>query len=141
MIYYNLAIIKGCDIMLDFYLYLERILYMLITVSTMGYIFVVLKEKFHLSNNTIIIDKKAVTDDYLEEADIKVFGLGGENIKAGDEVRITMDGNKKVSGIIIGAKKKDNLLLLVTHDDKVEKLKVNKIKDFRVISKYGRFFK
>ncbi len=114
---------------------------MLLTVSVIGYICVVLKEKFYLSNNIIVIENKVVTDECLNEADIKVFALGGENVKSGDEVRVILAGNKKVSGIIIGAKKKENLLLLVTHDDKVEKLSINKIKKFKIISKYGRFFK
>lgn len=124
-----------------FFSYLEKILYMLLTVSFLGYIFVVLKEKYYLINNIIVIENKAVTDEYLKEADIKVFALGGENVKSGDEVRVIMDGNKKVSGIIIGAKKKENLLLLVTHDERVEKLSINKIRKFKIISKYGRFFK
>ncbi len=141
MLYYSLVIIKGCDIMTIFFSHLEKILYVLLTVSILGYVFVVLKEKFYLTNNTIIIENKAVTEEYLDEADIKIFALGGENVKSGDEVRIVMHGNKKVSGVIIGAKKKENLLLLATHDDRVEKLHVNKIKKFKVISKYGKFFK
>lgn len=124
-----------------FFSHLEKIVYMLLTVSVIGYICVVLKEKFYLSNNIIVIENKVVTDECLNEADIKVFALGGENVKSGDEVRVILAGNKKVSGIIIGAKKKENLLLLVTHDDKVEKLSINKIKKFKIISKYGRFFK
>lgn len=120
---------------------IEPILYMLLSVSIIGYILVVIKEKMHLRNNTIIIDKKSVTEDYIEEADIKVFALGGEQIKSGDEVSVLLNDNERVSGIVIGAKKKENSIIVVTHRDKIKRLKVNKIKKFKIVSKYGKFFR
>ncbi|MTI47760.1 hypothetical protein [Sporosalibacterium faouarense] len=120
---------------------LKPILYMFLIVSVIGYIFVVVKEKIHLKNNTIIIDKKAVTQEYLDEADIKIFALGGKQVKSGDEVKVVLHGNIKVAGIVIGAKKKEDSILLVTHKDKIKRLKVKKIKKFKVINRYGKFFR
>src|SRR6056297_2384446 len=121
--------------------YFEPFVYTFLLVSVIGYILVVLKEKMFLKNNTIIIDKKSVTEEYLKEADIKVFALGGQQIKSGDEVKVVLEGKKRVAGIVIVAKKNDNAILLVTHNDEIQRVKVKKIRKFKVVSKYGQFFR
>lgn len=116
----------------------------LITVflaSIFGYVLVVIKEKVYLRDNTIIIDKKSVTQDFIDKADIKVFMLGDEEFRTGDEVKLITSNNKRVSGIVIGARVDENEIILVTHKDELRKLKVDMIKKIRVVSKYGRFFK
>ena len=116
----------------------------LITVflaSIFGYVLVVIKEKVYLRDNTIIIDKKSVTQDFIDKADIKVFMLGNEEFRTGDEVKLITSSNKRVSGIVIGARVDENEIILVTHKDELRKLKVDMIKKIRVVSKYGRFFK
>lgn len=120
--------------------YLFDIFFMLFIVSFIGYICVVLKEKINLKNNMIIIDKKSVTQENIAEADMKFFKLGGEHVKSGDEVTIVITEKKKISGIVIGAIKNENVILVVTHNDKIRKLKINKIEKFKVVSKYGKFF-
>ncbi len=119
---------------------IQLILITMFLVAIFGYILVVIQEKMNLMGNTIIISKKSVTQDFIDEAEIKIFMLGKEEIRAGDEVKLTTSSNNKVSGIIIGAKIKQNEIILVTHNDEVRKLKVDMIKKIKVISKYGRFF-
>lgn len=119
---------------------IKSILVMLFLVSIFGYILVVLKEKMYLRNNLIIIDKKSVTQEHLDEVEIKEFRLGRVQVRAGDEVKIVTLGNKKHQGIILGAKRGDNSIVMVTHDDKVKQFNVTKIKKFKIISKYGKFF-
>lgn len=120
--------------------YIIEISIILLIVSTFGYIFSILKEKLYLKNNMIVIDKKAVTQDHLNEADMKEFIIDGVKLKAGDEIKITTKEKKNYNGILIGAKKKDKKIVIVTHRDEVKQLKVENIIKFKVISKYGRFF-
>ncbi len=120
--------------------YIKIILFMLFILSVLGYIFVVIKEKIYLKNNIIVINKKSVTPKHIKEADIKEFMLDGNKIKAGDEVKVLLRGNKKLKGIIIGAKRKDRSILMVTHNDEVKKFNIENIIRFKIISKYGKFF-
>ncbi len=120
---------------------IQMLLITLFLTSVLGYMLVVLKEKLHLRDNTIIIEKKSVTQDFIDEAKVKVFMLGDEEFRTGDEISLITSKNKRVSGIIIGAMEEENEIVLVTHNDEVRKLKVEIIKKIRVISKYGRFFR
>jgi uncharacterized Zn ribbon protein len=114
---------------------------MLFAVSLIGYILVVIKEKIYLRQNLIVIDNKSVTQEYIDETDLKEFIISGTEIRAGDEVKIILSGNKKMTGIIIGANKKENSILMVTHDDQIRRFNVDKIQKLKIISKYGKFFK
>ena len=109
-------------------------------ISVAGYILLVLREKFFLKNNMIVINKKSVTQDHLDEADMKEFVFDGNRVKSGDEVKVVLKGNKRLEGIVIGAKKRDRIIILVTHKDEVKKLNIDNIKKFKIISKYGKFF-
>ena len=117
------------------------ILITLFLVSIFGYVIVVMKEKSHLKDSTIIIDKRSVTQDLIDQAEIQIFMLGSEEIRTGDEIKLITSNNKKLEGIVIGARIKQNELMLVTHRDEVTKLKVDMIKKIKVVSKYGMFFK
>ena len=117
------------------------LLIILLFASISGYVFSVLKEKICLKNNMIIINKKSVTQEHLDETDMKEFILDGYRIKAGDEVKVVLNDKKRLAGIIIGAKRKERAILLVTYKDEVKKLCIDNIIKFRVISKYGKFFK
>lgn len=88
----------------------------------------------------IVIENKWVTQEDLDEADIKEFIFNGVEARFGDEIKIVTDCNNKFKGILIGAAKKDRAILLVTYDNKVEKLSINNITQFKIISKYGKFF-
>ncbi|MBS4539712.1 hypothetical protein GOQ27_14660 [Clostridium sp. D2Q-11] len=100
----------------------------------------VIKEKVYLKNNTILIDNKVVTNDHIKETDISEFLIGELKVRSGDEISLVLNNEEKFNGIIIGAKKRENLLLLVTHSNEIMRLKVNKIRKIRVVSKYGKFF-
>lgn len=115
-------------------------LVLLFIASIFGYIFVILKEKIYLKNNIIIIDKKVVTQEHLNEADMKEFILDGLRVKAGDEIRVITKENKKYNGILLGAKKKDKSILMVTHRDEIKLFAIDNILKFKVVSKYGKFF-
>lgn len=110
-------------------------------MSVIGYIFTVIKEKHYLKNNMIVIENKSVTQKDLDEADIKEFVLNGVKVRFGDEIKIITDCNNKFKGILIGAVKEERSIMMVTYDNKVEKLDINNIAKFKIISKYGSFFK
>ncbi|WP_352419935.1 hypothetical protein [Proteiniborus sp.] len=120
--------------------YIMPTLVMILFVSLIGYILVVLKEKLYLDDNIIIIGKKSVTQEHIDEADMKVFSIGGVKIKSGDEVRVVFSNKNTVDGIVIGAKANNMELLIVTHRDEVKTFKVDKIKKVKIVSKYGSFF-
>lgn len=120
---------------------IQMLLIALLLTSIVGYILVVFKEKAYLRDNTIIIDKKSVTQDSIDEAEIKIFMLGSKELRSGDEIKLITSKNKIIEGIIIGAKIKQNEIILVTHKDEVRKLKVDMIKKIKIVSKYGRFFR
>lgn len=120
--------------------YFETIIIMLFIVSIIGYILSVLKEKLYLNKNIIYIDKKSVTKEHIEKTDIKEFSIGEVKVKAGDEVKFILSQDKNITGIVIGAIKNENSIVIVTHKDRIIKFTVDKIKKIRVISKYGKFF-
>ncbi|EOD01284.1 hypothetical protein [Caldisalinibacter kiritimatiensis] len=124
-----------------FLLYIQAFVIMLFLVSVFGYVLVVLKEKLYLKRNIILIDKKSVKKEYIDEVDLKEFIVGGIHVRAGDEVKVILSSNESMEGIIIGANKKDDLILMVTHKDEIRKFRVSRIKKFKIISKYGKFFK
>ena len=117
------------------------ILFMLFIVSVFGYIFSVMKEKIYLKNNMIVINKKSVTQEHIDEVDMKEFIFDGHKVKSGDEIKVILKGNRKIEGILIGAKRKDRSMFIVTHRDEVKKFAIDNIKKFKIISKYGKFFK
>ncbi|HEY8361943.1 MAG TPA: hypothetical protein VIK77_03550 [Tissierellaceae bacterium] len=123
--------------MLDFII---SILVLLFIASIFGYILTVLKEKFYLKNNIIFIDNKVVTEEHLNEVDLKEFILDGLRVRAGDEIKVVTKEKKKYNGILLGAKLKEKTILLVTYDYKVLKFKIDNIQKFKLIHRYGNFF-
>lgn len=113
---------------------------MLLVTSIFGYIFATFKEKIYLKNNIIVIDKKSVTQEHLESADMKEFVLDGLRVKAGDEIKVVTKENKKYNGILIGAKKIEKSIMMITHRDEVKSFNIDNISKFKIISKYGKFF-
>ena len=121
-------------------IYIQRILFILLIANILGYVLVVLKEKIYLKNNIIVIDKKTVTEDHLKEADMKEFTLDGTRVKSGDEIKVVTIAKEKIQGILIGAIKKEEAILLVTHKNQIKKFDIDNILKFKVVSKYGKFF-
>lgn len=120
--------------------FVRILMIMLLIASVIGYILVVLKEKLYLKNNVIVIDNKYVTQEHIDNTDLKEFFLDGTMLNAGDEIRLITKKNERFDGILIGATKKEKSLLLVTHENKVLKLGIDNILQFRILSKYGKFF-
>lgn len=118
----------------------KEILIMLFIISVIGYILVVLKEKIYLKNNMIIIDNKYVTQDHLDETDLKEFFLNGERIRAGDEIKVVTKSKDKFIGTIIGATQSEKAILMITHGNQLLRFKIDNIAQFKIISKYGKFF-
>ena len=117
-----------------------RLAITLFVLSMSGYILVVLKEKFLLKNNTIIIDNKHLTKEDLSETDINEFIFKGQRIKSGDEILMVTKNDKRVNGTIIGAKMSEDTIHIITYKNDVIKCKIDNIIKFKVISRYGRFF-
>ena len=115
------------------------ILITLFLTCIIGYVLVVIKVKVNLMENTIIIDKKSVTQEFIDEAEVKIFMIGKEEIRTGDEVKLITASNNKIEGIVLGAKMTQNEILIVTHKDEVKKLNVQTIRKIKVVSKYGMF--
>lgn len=113
---------------------------MLFITSVFGYIFSTLKEKLYLKNNIILIEKKVVTQEHLNDTDMKEFIIDGLKVKSGDEIKLITKEKKSYIGILIGAKKKDKEILIVTHGDEIKNVKIENILKFKIVSKYGRFF-
>ncbi len=121
-------------------LYLEIFFTVLLIVSIVGYILSTLKEKIYLKNNIIVIDKKAVTKEHLESTDMKEFVLDGVRAKAGDEIKVITKEKKKYNGILIGAKKIEKSIMMITYRDEIKSFNIDNISKFKITSKYGQFF-
>ena len=119
---------------------IQVILIILLITSVFGYIFSTLKEKLYLKNNIILIEKKIVTQEHLNDTDMKEFIIDGLKVKAGDEIKLITRERKSYVGILIGAKKKDQEILIVTHGDEIKNVKIDNILKFKIMSKYGSFF-
>ena len=120
--------------------YLQIIFILLFITSIFGYIFSTLKEKIYLKNNIILIDKNAITEEHLHSTDMKEFILDGVRVKAGDEIKVVTKEKKKYNGILIGAKKIEKSIMMITHRDEIKSFSIDNILKFKITSKYGQFF-
>jgi hypothetical protein len=120
--------------------YVELILIVGLTLSVFGYLFSVIKERMDLKQQRVEIKSKAVTQDLIDDVDYKVFKLGEKRLNIGDEVSVRMKNNNLVKGTLIGARKVENALCIVTEDDELLDVSVPRIKNLRVTLKYGRLF-
>lgn len=109
-------------------------------ISLFGYILSVIKEKLYLRKNIILLDNKHVTQEDLDEIDMNEFILYGSKIKTGDEIKVITNEKKRFNGVIIGAKKSEKAIHLITRQNEIVKCKIDNISDFKIISKYGSFF-
>lgn len=119
---------------------------MLFLLSLSGYVLVVLKEKFFLKNNIIIIDNKHFQMDMIDETDTKDFMFRGQRVRSGDEVKIILnEKNQKrktiYKGILLGARPKEHSIHLLSYKNEVVICKTEYIKKFKITSKYGKFFR
>lgn len=105
-----------------------------------GYILTILKEKFYLNNNIILLDNKNLNHEDIKKLDIKHFMLGTTEIMAGDEVKIILENDNKLTGTVLGANKISNTIAITTRDRSVTELNIKSIRKLKVVSRYGKFF-
>ena len=108
--------------------------------SVLGYSLTVLKEKYYLKNNIILIDNKHISQDEIGDTDMQEFFLDGTRLKAGDEISVVTKTKEKFSGVVLGAVQQEQSIKLITYANEVIKLKIESIKQFKIMSKYGKFF-
>lgn len=122
---------------LDYLLHASVVLFI---VSIFGYLISILKEKKDLINNKITFQSDKISQNFLDELDLKIFKLGNLNLSIGDQIKIYLKNDNSIKGTVLGAKTKENILCILTLEDKILELKVSKIKKLRILSRYGRIF-
>lgn len=120
--------------------FIQYLLLILLVVSGVGYVLATLREKAYIKNNIIVIDNKNLTAEDLKEIDINEFILKGKRVRSGDELKIITLEREKLNGTLIGGNKSNKSLHMITSNDKIKKLRINKILRLKIISKYGKFF-
>lgn len=112
----------------------------LLILSLLGYILVVMRERYYLKNNIIIIDNMSVSEEDFKNLDMTHMSYMGKKVQTGDEVKIVTKDKKVYRGIFIGGKFKEGILKIVTLSDEIKELKIKSIINIKVVSGYGKFF-
>jgi len=120
--------------------YLLSIAITVFLICVIGYILVVIKEKFYLRNNIIVLDFKNLDQDELRNIDVKHFMLGSTELMAGDEIKVELDNSLNIKGVLLGVIKSENCISIATKAQGIKNLKISTIKKLKVVSKYGKFF-
>lgn len=116
------------------------IVILLLAVSVLGYIMAVLKEKLDLYHDQVRIPSQNLTQMDLDSVDLKAFRVGKVNLMIGDQIMVYLKDNVKIRGTVLGARKKDNSLCLVTPRDEFLALSVPNIRRLKVVTRYGKLF-
>ena len=111
----------------------------LFTVQVTSNIAAVMKEKYALKHNTIVIDKDFVSQEDLEKADQKSFSWHGLLLRAGDELKIYRN-SKNLKGVLLGINSKHGKILLASDEDCIESIPFYEVLKIRRLSRYGKFF-
>lgn len=120
----------------------HNFLYLLVTmmfVALFGYVFSVLKERVDLYNQRINLKSNSITQEYIDDVEMKSFKLGRKTLLIGDEVKVYLNSKVFIKGVILGAKKSQNKVCLITESDELLELSVANIRKLKILSKYGRF--
>ncbi len=119
--------------------YIEIILILLLIISIFGYIFSVLREKYYLKKNIIILENKNIDQEDLKDLDIYFLLHKGVKFKAGDEVKIETD-EKIYKGTLLGGKFNEGILKILTRSNEVKVVRLRSILEVKVTREYGKFF-
>lgn len=119
--------------------YIKLLLVILLLISIMGYIYAVLREKYYLKNNIIIVENKNVTTEDFKDIDMNIFLCKGLRLKTGDEIKIKTT-DETLKGTLLGGNFKEDILKIITKANRVEKVRVENILDLKLIKEYGKFF-
>lgn len=120
-------------------IYIKIILIISLIVSILGYIFSVLREKYYLKKNIIIIDNKNIRKSDLNGLDMNSFIYNQVYLKTGDELKIITE-NRIYKGILLGGKFNEGIIRIVTKPNNIKEIKLNEILKLKVTKKYGKFF-
>lgn len=118
--------------------YIEIGLIVSLILCGFGYVFSVMREKIDLRQNQVYIKSKRVTQDLIDSLDYKAFKLGETHLNIGDEIRVLLKDNELIKGTLIGARKKERAICIVTPEDELRDLGVSSIKRLKITTKYGR---
>ncbi|HLR21343.1 MAG TPA: hypothetical protein VK087_04995 [Tissierellaceae bacterium] len=121
------------------FLFIYRLSISLFIFSILIYILIVLREKFLLKKNIILIDNKHLTQEDIDNTDINEFIYKGVNVRSGDGIKIITKEKNTFDGIIIGANKSKRSVHLITHENEVIEFPIKNIKKIKIIDKYGSF--
>ncbi len=113
---------------------------LLLGVSIFGYVLTVIKEKIDLHHNMVHIPSQKLTQLDIDSVDLKAFRVGKVSLMTGDQVQVFLKDNVKLRGTVIGARKRDNSLCIVTSRDELLTLSVQTIRKLRVVTRYGKIF-
>lgn len=117
-----------------------EILMGLLLICLCGYLFVLVRERLGLMHNQVFINTRRLTQKHLDAIELKVFKLGRKVLYIGDELKIRLRDHALVYGTLVGAKKQENSLVILTPDDEVMELHVKSIDKVKILMKYGRLF-
>ncbi len=120
-------------------IYIKIILIISLIVSILGYVFSVLREKYYLKKNIIIIDNKNIRKSDLNGLDMNSFIYNQVYLKTGDELKIITE-NRIYKGILLGGKFNEGIIRIVTKPNNIKEIKLNEILKLKVTKKYGKFF-
>lgn len=113
---------------------------LLLAASVIGYLFSALKETMDFNRAVVRFKSRKVTQNVIDQYDVKIFKLGGKRVNIGDEVKIVLDNEEQLKGFVLGAKKKLNALAVITELDEIVELNIRQIRKLRIVTKYGRLF-
>lgn len=118
---------------------LEVYLMLGLLVAVVIYGVLLVLEKKNLMNFKIPIKSKKVTQTYIDSLDYTAFKLGKTRLNIGDEIKVITKA-KTFKGMLLGARKKDEALCLLSRDDEIQELSISSIYRLKVLQKYGRIF-
>lgn len=119
---------------------LTALLLALLMVMVLGYLMSAYKETLDFKRAVVRFKSSKVTQNLIDQYDVKIFKLGGRRVNIGDEVKIVLENEEQLKGCVLGAKKKLNSLALITELDEIVELNIRQIRKLKVVTKYGRLF-
>mgnify|MGYP001094224417 CR=1 FL=1 len=99
----------------------------------------VIREKIALSQNTVVIEGEHITEKDIERAEIKLFMIQGMQIRAGDKIKVITKFKEKLEGMVLGVDTRSDAIVM-SMEEAVIDIQVEKIKEIRMVSRYGKFF-
>lgn len=119
--------------------YLLILLGALLAVRVGRNVIAVIREKIALANNMILLESEHISSEDLERAEIKTFLIQGKEIHTGDRIKVVTKFKDRIEGLVLGIDASREALILAA-DASVVDIQFRKIKDVKLVSRYGKFF-